>query len=154
MSADEFSAALQVFSSAVSNLAGSTWAFTAALLGILLWAMSGPFFQFSDTWQLVFNSATNMITFLMVFLIQRSQNKDTLAIQLKLNELILAAKGASNRLVNVEKLTEEEVTALHERYQRMAERIQNQPGPSTAASSIEEVPATPPTTSAGTEQPF
>src|SRR5688572_660681 len=88
---------------------GSSWAFALALGAIGLWVITGPLFGFSDTWQLVINTSTTIITFLMVFLIQRAQNKDALAIQLKLNELVAAVRGASNRLINVEELSEEEV---------------------------------------------
>ena len=86
-------------------------AFGLAVLVILVWIVSGPIFSFSDTWQLVINTGTTIVTFLMVFLIQRSQNKDSQAIHLKLNELVAATKGASNRLINVENLTEEEIKA-------------------------------------------
>lgn len=152
--ADEFSAALQVFAQTVTAWAGSTTAFVVAILSILIWAASGPFFGFNNEWQLVFNSATNLVTFLMVLLIQRSQNKDTLAIQLKLNELILAAHGASNRLVNVESLTEEEVTALHERYQRLAATIAEKGVTSREQSSVEDVPPAPVDSPSSSEQPF
>src|SRR3989442_908460 len=81
---------------------GSTWAFVVAMGVIVIWLFTGPFFKFSDTWQLVINTATTIVTFLMVFLIQRAQNYDALAIQLKLNELVAALKGASNRLINIE----------------------------------------------------
>ena len=83
--------------------------------------LTGPFFQFSDTWQLVINTGTTIVTFLMVFLIQRAQNKDSLAIQLKLNELVAAMQGASNRLIDVEDLSEDELTTLHRYYGRLAE---------------------------------
>ena len=100
---------------------GSSPAFAVAAGVILVWAASGPHFGYSDTWQLVINTGTTIVTFLMVFLIQRQQNKDSLAIQLKLNELVAAVKGASNRLINVEDLTEEEVRVLHEHYRRLVE---------------------------------
>src|SRR3954451_16640116 len=100
---------------------GSPWAFGLAVLVILGWALTGPLFGFSDTWQLVINTGTTIITFLMVFLIQRSQNKDSHAIHLKLNELVAALKGASNRLINVEGLSEEEIKALHEHYCALVE---------------------------------
>src|SRR6185503_18392121 len=94
------------FSSAVTRATGSTQAFLIALGIVVLWGLTGPIFHFSDTWQLVINTGTTIVTFLMVFLIQQSQNKDTMAIQLKLNELI-AASGASNRLIDVEDITED-----------------------------------------------
>lgn len=101
--------------------AGSTLAFTAALGIIVLWLVSGPFFQFSDTWQLVINTGTTIITFLMVFLIQRAQNNDSQALHLKLNELIAAVKGASSRLLNVEDLSEDELALLHSHYIALAD---------------------------------
>ncbi len=99
--------------------AGSSWAFFLAVAVILVWLVTGPIFNFSDTWQLVINTGTTIVTFLMVFLIQRSQNKDALAIQLKLNELVAAMRGASNRLISVEDLSEEEVKALQEHYKTL-----------------------------------
>src|SRR5262245_3999176 len=100
---------------------GSSWAFALALGTIIAWAATGPFFRFSDTWQLVINTGTTIVTFLMVFLIQRGQNKDAHAIQLKLNELVAAVRGASNRLINVEDLSEAEVAALHAHYAKLVE---------------------------------
>src|SRR5262245_35500467 len=88
---------------------GSTSAFLIAVAVILVWAVTGPIFGYSDTWQLVINTGTTIVTFLMVFLIQHAQNRDSLAIQLKLNELIAAVRGASNRLINVEEMTDEEL---------------------------------------------
>jgi low affinity Fe/Cu permease len=100
----------------VTNVTGSSWAFTLALGTIVIWLVSGPLFRFSDTWQLVINTSTTIITFLMVFLIQRSQNKDSLAIHLKLNEIVAAIHGASNRLIDVENLGEHELRILHKHY--------------------------------------
>src|SRR3954468_18197882 len=100
---------------------GSSWAFVLSVIVIAVWAATGPYFEYSDTWQLVINTGTTIVTFLMVFLIQRSQNKDALAIQLKLNELVAAVQGASNRLINVEDLSEDEVLALHQYYQKLSE---------------------------------
>ena len=100
---------------------GSPWAFFVALGVIIVWAVSGPVFGYSDTWQLVINTGTTIITFLMVFIIQKSQNKDSKSIQLKLNELIAAHKMASNRLIDVENLSEEELDILHKYYHVMAE---------------------------------
>jgi low affinity Fe/Cu permease len=100
---------------------GSSYAFALAVGVIVVWLITGPFFGFSDTWQLVINTGTTIVTFLMVFLIQRGQNKESMAIQLKLNELVAAVKGASNRLINVEDLTEEEVKILHEHYCKLVE---------------------------------
>jgi low affinity Fe/Cu permease len=109
------------FATFVTHLAGSTAGFIGAVLVIVIWAATGPIFHWSDTWQLVINTGTTIITFLMVFLIQRSQNKDSLAIQLKLNELVAAMQGASNRLISVEDLSEQELGVLHIHFQRLAE---------------------------------
>jgi low affinity Fe/Cu permease len=104
----------------VSHAAGSVWAFSGAAFIILVWAATGPIFGFSEVWQLVINTGTTIITFLMVFLIQHAQNKDMRAIQLKLNELIAAVEGASNRLIDVEDLSDREVERLYQRYQCLA----------------------------------
>jgi low affinity Fe/Cu permease len=103
-----------------TQASGSTGAFIIALFVIITWLVSGPFFHFSDTWQLVINTGTTIITFLMVFLIQRSQNKDSIAIHLKLNELILTHEQASNRLVAVENISEEELRVLQKFYRHLA----------------------------------
>ena len=116
---------------------GSSWVFMLALVLTLLWLLSGPFFRYSDTWQLVMNTISSIVTFLMVFLLQRSQNKDSLAMQLKLNEILRAMQGASNRLINVENLPEEQVRALHERYQALCEKAKTN-GDVTATLSIEQ----------------
>ena len=108
------------FSLSVTRLAGSTPAFIMALLLIMIWAITGPFFKFSETWQLVINTGTTIITFLMVFLIQKSQNKDSLAIQLKLNELVAAHEFASNRLVDVENMTEDELRIIQKYYSKLS----------------------------------
>ena len=104
---------------------GSSWAFGLALAVVLVWLVTRPFFGFSDTWQLVINTGTTIMTFLMVFLIQRAQNKDSLAIQLKLNEIVAAIEGASNHLINVEDLSEEDVHVLHQHYQKLAELVKH-----------------------------
>src|SRR4051794_32400546 len=108
------------FSTKATKWAGSSTAFGLACATIVIWAVVGPVFHFSDTWQLVINTGTTVVTFLMVFLIQRSQNKDSLAVQLKLNELVAAIEGASNRLIDVEDLSEEELILLHKFYQRLS----------------------------------
>jgi len=105
----------------VAQATGSQWAFFIALTAIILWGITGPVFGYSDTWQLVINTGTTIITFLMVFIIQKSQNKDSKSVQLKLNELIAANKLASNRLIVVEDLTEEELDTLHNYYMKLAE---------------------------------
>ena len=106
---------------AISQFTGSTAAFVIAALVILVWGVTGPFFHYSETWQLVINTGTTIVTFLMVFLIQRTQNKDSLAVQLKLNEIVASLQGASNRLVNVEDLSERELATLHLHYRTLAE---------------------------------
>ncbi len=111
---------LERISHLVTAWSGSSWAFACAVLVILAWLVSGPFFHFSDTWQLVINTGTTIVTFLMVFLIQRAQNKDALALHLKLNEIVAAIQGASNRLIDVESLTEDELRVLHRHYQKLA----------------------------------
>jgi low affinity Fe/Cu permease len=110
---------LERFSGMVTRWTGGSSAFAIACAVIVAWGVSGPLFGYSDTWQLVINTGTTIVTFLMVFLIQRSQNKDSLAIQLKLNELVAAFDGASNRLIDVEDLTEEELRTLHRYYARL-----------------------------------
>ena len=107
-------------SSAVTAWTGSTSAFALALGVVVVWGATGPIFHYSNTWQLVINTGTTIVTFLMVFLIQRTQNKDSLALQLKLNELVAAIEGASNRLIDVEDLDENELKILHEYYGRLA----------------------------------
>lgn len=115
-----FGLMLERFSHQATVWAGSSWAFIIALTVIIVWGVTGPIFKFSDTWQLVINTGTTIVTFLMVFLIQRSQNKDALAIHLKLNEIVAALEGASNRLIDVEDLTEDEVNVLHKYYQKLS----------------------------------
>lgn len=111
---------LEHFAQAVAIFAGSSTAFGIAVAIVLVWLASGPFFHYSETWQLVINTGTTIVTFLMVFLIQRSQNKESLAMQLKLNELVAAIEGASNRLVNVQDLGEDELQVLHKHYAALA----------------------------------
>jgi low affinity Fe/Cu permease len=109
------------FSSVVTKATGSTPAFIIALSAVIIWAVTGPIFNFSEEWQLVINTGTTIITFLMVFLIQKAQNKDSLAIQLKLNELVAAHAFASNRLVNVESMTEDELMVIKKYYSKLSE---------------------------------
>jgi low affinity Fe/Cu permease len=108
------------FSNKVTKITGSSTAFLTAFIIIIVWAITGPIFHFSDTWQLVINTGTTIITFLMVFVIQQSQNKDTIALHLKLNELIAATKTASNRLISVEDLTEAELEVLKKFYTELS----------------------------------
>jgi len=116
---------------------GSPWAFFVALGVIIVWAITGPLFHYSDTWQLVINTGTTIITFLMVFIIQKSQNKDSKSVQLKLNELIAANKSASNRLIDVENLSEEELDILHKYYAIMVEETKKRMS-MTESHSVEE----------------
>jgi len=108
------------FSSKVTTATGSPAAFVSAFAIIIVWAVTGPVFQFSDTWQLVINTGTTIITFLMVFVIQQSQNKDTKALHLKLNELIACNKYASNRLIDIEDLTSDEIEVLKKFYIKLS----------------------------------
>jgi low affinity Fe/Cu permease len=108
------------FAIRATQATGSPWAFIIAAGTVLTWAISGPVFGFSETWQLVINTGTTIVTFLMVFLIQNTQNKDSKAIQIKLNELIASQVGASNRIVDIEDLSEEELDHLHKYYEHLA----------------------------------
>lgn len=109
-----------------TNFSGSTIAFIISFFIIIIWLVTGPYFNFSDTWQLVINTGTTIITFLMVFLIQRMQNKDSKAIHLKLNELVAALQGPSNRLIDVESMTEQELKTLSAFYHHLAELAKNE----------------------------
>ncbi|HET7544134.1 MAG TPA: low affinity iron permease family protein [Polyangiaceae bacterium] len=115
-----FERVLENVARAVTAWTGSTSAFALSVSVVLVWLLTGPLFHYSDTWQLVINTGTTIVTFLMVFLIQRSQNKDSLALHLKLNEIVAAMKGASNRLIDVEALSERELRALHTHYETLA----------------------------------
>jgi low affinity Fe/Cu permease len=107
-----------------SELVGSPWAFTAGLAITMIWAATGPMFHFSDTWQLVINTGTTVVTFLMVFLIQNTQNRDAKAIHLKLDELIRAVGAARTRLVHLENLTDDELASLEQEFQKLQEKTQ------------------------------
>src|SRR4051812_28017408 len=111
----------ETFATRVSQFAGSTYAFFIAFSFVIIWAIVGPVFHFSEDWQLIINTGTTIITFLMVFLIQKSQNKDSLAIQLKLNELVAAHEFASNRMVSVEDMTEEELKTIQKYYRKLSQ---------------------------------
>lgn len=110
----------------VTQFAGRPAAFIIAVLFVIVWAITGPFFNFSTTWQLVINTGTTIITFLMVFIIQQTQNKDTLALQLKLNELIACNEKASNRLIEIEDLTEQELIVLKKFYIKLSTLAENE----------------------------
>jgi len=128
---------LEKFSHQATKATGTSLAFMLAVTVIVVWGVTGPLFRFSDTWQLVINTGTTIVTFLMVFLIQRAQNKDALAIHLKLNEIVAAMEGASNRLIDVEDLSEPEIDALHKYYKRLIE-LARQDDNLTTTHSIEE----------------
>ena len=117
--------AFRVFAHRSSVMLGSAWAFTGAVLVILVWILTGPTFHFSDTWQLIINTATTVITFLMVFLIQNTQNRDAKAMHLKLDELIRAIKDARDELVDLEDLSDEELKKLEEQFRRTRKRAEN-----------------------------
>jgi low affinity Fe/Cu permease len=123
---NRFTKSFDTFSNVVTKATGTPTAFLCAFLIIIVWAITGPLFGFSDTWQLVINTGTTIITFLMVFVIQQSQNKDTVALQLKLNELIAANKSASNRLIDIEDLTGEELQALKKFYVTLSQLSQKE----------------------------
>ena len=116
--------AFRVFARRSAVMLGSAWAFSGAVLVILIWILTGPTFHFSDTWQLIINTATTVITFLMVFLIQNTQNHDAKAMHLKLDELIRALKGARNQLVDLEHLSDDELKKLEEQFQNMRKRAE------------------------------
>jgi low affinity Fe/Cu permease len=118
---NKLSQALERFSETATRWAGSSSAFAVAVAIIVVWAVTGRVFAFSDTWQLVINTGTTIVTFLMVFLIQRSQNKDALAVHLKLNELVAALQGASNRLIDIEAFTERDLRVLQKHYATLAD---------------------------------
>lgn len=132
-----FSKQLERLSYQATKASGTSMAFMLALAAIIVWLITGPIFGFSDTWQLVINTGTTIVTFLMVFLIQRAQNKDALALHLKLNEIVAALEGASNRLIDVEDLSEAEIEALRRYYRKLIELARTDDN-LTATHSIEE----------------
>lgn len=115
-----FSTKFQKIAASITRVTGSATAFIVATVVIIVWALTGPIFHYSDTWQLVINTGTTIVTFLMVFVIQQTQNKDSLALQLKLNELIASNEHASNRLIVVEDLTQEELEVLKKFYVKLS----------------------------------
>ena len=116
----------ETLASSATKATGSTPAFLIAFAIVLIWAAAGPVFHYSETWQMVINTGTTIITFLMVFLIQKAQNKESLAIQLKLNELVAAHEFASNRLVDVENMTEDELKVIHKYYSKLKTSTQKE----------------------------
>jgi low affinity Fe/Cu permease len=132
--------AFRVFARRSSRVLGSAWAFASAILIIVVWGLTGPTFHYSDTWQLIINTGTTIVTFLMVFLIQNTQNRDAKAVHLKLDEVIRALKGARNELVDLEKLSDEDLTSLEKQFERVrkkAERDGNNPGRMSRANGAE-----------------
>jgi len=125
--------AFRVFARHSAIALGSAWAFAGAVLVILVWILTGPMFHFSDTWQLVINTATTIVTFLMVFLIQNTQNRDAKAAHLKLDELIRALKDARNEIVDLENLSDEELKKLEKQFKTIRKRAENDGSPSRHA---------------------
>src|SRR5947207_9224288 len=125
--------AFRFFARRSSMMLGSAWAFAAAILIILIWGVTGPMFHYSDTWQLIINTGTTIVTFLMVFLIQNTQNRDAKAAHLKLDELIRALKDARNELVDLENLSDEELKKLEKQFKTIRKRAENDGSPSRHA---------------------
>jgi len=121
------------FATGAANLLGSPWMFAANVMVIVVWLASGPLFSFSDRWQLVINSLTNTVTYLAVFLIQNTQNRDAKAVHLKLDELITSVEGARNRLVNLEDLSDDQLDALRQQFERLGARVHEGQAPAAAA---------------------
>ena len=117
--------AFRVFARRSSDVLGSPWAFVMAILVIVVWAATGPTFHFSDTWQLIINTGTTIVTFLMVFIIQNTQNRDAKAVHLKLDEIIRAIKGARNELVDLEELSDKDLKKLEEQFRRLRVKAEN-----------------------------
>jgi low affinity Fe/Cu permease len=117
--------AFRVFARNCSFILGTAWAFTIAVLVIIIWGVTGPAFHFSNTWQLIINTGTTIVTFLMVFLIQNTQNRDAKAVHLKLDEIIRAIKGARNQLVDLEDLSDEDLKKLEEQFQRLRKKAEH-----------------------------
>jgi low affinity Fe/Cu permease len=113
------------FASMTSGWLGSRWGFSAAAVFVLIWALTGPIFHYSDTWQLIINSVTNIVTFLMVFLLQNSQNRDAKAINLKLDELIYSISSAKNHMIDIEKLSDSELEVMATRYESIRKKFRD-----------------------------
>ncbi len=116
--------AFRIFAKRSSMVLGSAWAFASAILIIVIWGLTGPTFHYSDTWQLIINTGTTIVTFLMVFLIQNTQNRDAKAAHLKLDEVIRALKGARNELIDLEKLADEDLTSLEKQFERVRKKAE------------------------------
>ena len=136
-SANENISGFEKVSNTITTYSGSSAVFLAAIALIVFWGISGPIFHFSNTWLLIVNTGTSIITFLMVFLIQKSQNKESIAVQLKLNELIAANNSASNRLLNIQDLSEDQLNTLYEHYRTLVELTQKAKS-NTQSHSVEE----------------
>ena len=128
--------AFRVFARRSSMMLGSAWAFAGAVLVICIWIVTGPTFHFSDTWQLIINTATTVITFLMVFLIQNTENRDAKAMHLKLDEIIRALKGARNQLADLEDLSDEDLKKLEEQFRRLRTKAERNGTRSRKAESV------------------
>lgn len=115
--------AFRKFAHITANIVGSSWAFFIAIIVVVAWLVTGPLYDYSDTWQLVINTATSIVTFLMVFIIQNSQNRDAKAMQLKLDELLRAVEGARTGLVNLESLSDEDLLQLQHEFERLGKRV-------------------------------
>jgi low affinity Fe/Cu permease len=116
--------AFRIFARRSSAVLGSAWAFASAILIIVVWGLTGPTFHYSDTWQLIINTGTTIVTFLMVFLIQNTQNRDAKAVHLKLDEIIRALQGARNELVDLEKRSDEDLTRLEKQFERIRKKAE------------------------------
>ena len=116
--------AFRIFARRSSRVLGSAWAFASAILIIVIWALTGPMFHYSNTWQLIINTGTTIVTFLMVFLIQNTQNRDAKAAHLKLDEIIRALKGARNQLIDLEKLSDEDLTGLEKQFEQVRKKAE------------------------------
>jgi low affinity Fe/Cu permease len=116
--------AFRIFARRSSSVLGSAWVFAGAIVIIVVWALTGPMFHYSNTWQLIINTGTTIITFLMVFLIQNTQNRDAKAAHLKLDEIIRALKGARNELIDLEKLADEDLTSLEKQFERVRKKAE------------------------------
>jgi low affinity Fe/Cu permease len=127
------------FAQKTSQIVGTSWAFILAVLIIVVWAISGPMFHYSDTWQLVINTGTTIITFMMVFLIQNTQNRDAKAIHLKLDELIKGVKGARTGFVNLEDLSDEELERLRQEFAKLQKRVDHKDRPSAELNKYKDV---------------
>lgn len=119
--------AFRRFAHRIANIVGSPWAFFLSLAAVIVWVMTGPLYGYSDTWQLVINTGTTIVTFLMVFIIQNSQNRDAMAMQLKLDELLRAVQGARTGLVNLETLSDEDLLQLQTEFERLRKRVKDRP---------------------------